>query len=252
MKRNSVLQADGAILRVLEVRKDKCLVIDCTTRQMPYWALKSDLEGLEETSFPFVHREPDEEARKVMHERFTMISGILPVVGEESNRCSAIRKVSEEYHISKQTVRKYLCEFLAYQNIEALAPVKKNTADKELSQDEKNIRWALNKFFYTTEKNTLKTAYTLMLKNKYCDNEGNLLQEYPSFYQFRYFYRKTRNMQNYYISRDGLKSYQRNNRPCTGDGVKEFAGNIGVGMLDATICDIYLVDEGEMLQADQY
>lgn len=105
------------------------------------------------------------------------------------------------------------------------------------------MRWALNKFFYTTEKNTLKTAYTQMLKNKYCDREGNLFEKYPSFYQFRYFYRKTRNMQNYYISRDGLKFYQRNNRPCTGDGVKEFAGNIGVGMLDATICDIYLVDD---------
>ncbi len=105
------------------------------------------------------------------------------------------------------------------------------------------MRWALNKFFYTTEKNTLKTAYTLMLKHKYCDSKGKLAGEYPSFYQFRYFYRKTRNMQNYYISRDGLKSYQRNNRPCTGDGVQEFANTIGVGMLDATICDIYLVDE---------
>lgn len=242
MKRNSVLQADGRILRVLEVREGKCLVIDCKARTMPYWALKSDLEGLKEVSFPLASTEPDEEARKVMHQRFTMISAILPVVGEEPNRCSAIKKVSEEYHVSKQTVRKYLCDFLVYQNIEALAPVKRNKADKELSQDEKNMRWALNKFFYTTEKNTLKTAYTQMLKNKYCDSEGNLLEKYPSFYQFRYFYRKTRNMQNYYISRDGLKSYQRNNRPCTGDGVKEFAGNIGVGMLDATICDIYLVD----------
>lgn len=243
MKRNSILQADGRILRVLEVREGKCLVIDCKARTMPYWALKSDLEGLKEVSFPLASTEPDEEARKVMHQRFTMISAILPVVGEEPNRCSAIQKVSEEYHISKQTVRKYLCDFLAYQSIEALAPVRRNKAGKELSQDEKNMRWALNKFFYTTEKNTLKTAYTQMLKNKYCDSEGNLSGKYPSFYQFRYFYRKTRNMQNYYISRDGLKSYQRNNRPCTGDGVKEFAGNIGVGMLDATICDIYLADD---------
>lgn len=243
MKRNSVLQDDGRLLRVLEVREEKCLVIDCKVRTMPYWALKSDLEGLEEVPFHLEPIEPDEEARKVMYQRFTMISSILPVVGEEPNRCSAIQKASEEYHISKQTVRKYLCDFLACQSIEALAPVKRNKADKELSQDEKNMRWALNKFFYTTEKNTLKTAYTQMLKNKYCNREGSLLEKYPSFYQFRYFYRKTRNLQNYYISRDGLKSYQRNNRPCTGDGVKEFAGNIGVGMLDATTCDIYLADD---------
>ena len=123
-----------------------------------------------------------------------------------------------------------------------LAP-KTSIHDNSLTQDQKNMRWALNKFFYTKRKHSLNTAYTLMLKEKYCDPMGNLLPEYPSFYQFRYFYRKTRKMQTYYISRDGLKNYQRNNRPLLGDGVRQFAPNIGVGMLDATICDIYLVDE---------
>ena len=50
-------------------------------------------------------------------------------------------------------------------------------------------------------------------------------------------------MQNYYISRDGLKNYQRNNRPLTGDGVQEFAPAVGTGMFDATVCDIYLVND---------
>lgn len=50
-------------------------------------------------------------------------------------------------------------------------------------------------------------------------------------------------MQTFYISRDGLKNYQRNNRPLLGDGVQEFAPNVGIAMLDATICDIYLVDD---------
>lgn len=50
-------------------------------------------------------------------------------------------------------------------------------------------------------------------------------------------------MQNFYISRDGLKNYQRNNRPLIGEGVQEFAPAVGVGMLDATVCDIYLINE---------
>ena len=87
-----------------------------------------------------------------------------------------------------------------------------------------------------------------MLKNKYCDDSGNLQSEYPSYYQFRYFYRKTRKMQTYYISRDGIKNYQRNNRPCVGDGVQEYANASGVGMLDATVLDIYLVNAaGELV-----
>lgn len=83
----------------------------------------------------------------------------------------------------------------------------------------------------------------MMLKEKYCDTCGNLLPEYPTFNQFRYFYRKHKNMQNYYISRNGIKNYQRNHRPILGDGVQSFAPAVGVGMLDATICDIYLVNE---------
>lgn len=101
----------------------------------------------------------------------------------------------------------------------------------------------MNKFFYTTKKQSLMTAYTMMLKEKYCDGMGVLRDTYPSFYQFRYFYRKTKKMQNFYISRDGLKSYQRNNRPLTGDRVDSFAPAVGVGMLDSTICDIYLIND---------
>ena len=50
-------------------------------------------------------------------------------------------------------------------------------------------------------------------------------------------------MQNYYISRNGLSDYQRNNRPLLGDGVQEYSQSIGMGMLDSTICDIYLINE---------
>ena len=106
---------------------------------------------------------------------------------------------------------------------------------------QKFLNRLLNKFFYTTKKQSLMTAYTMMLKEKYCDSLGVLTKEYPSFYQFRYFYRKTRNLQNFYISRDGLKNYQRNNRPLVGEGVQEFAPAVGTGMFDATVCDIYLV-----------
>ena len=87
-----------------------------------------------------------------------------------------------------------------------------------------------------------------MLKERYCNASGVLTESYPSFYQFRYYYRKTKNMQNFYISRNGKSNYQRNDRPCIGEGIQEFAPYIGVGMLDATVCDIYLInDSGELI-----
>ena len=84
-----------------------------------------------------------------------------------------------------------------------------------------------------------------MLKAKYCDINGELISTYPTFHQFRYFYRKYKTKQTCYISRNGLTNYQRNNRPLLGDGVQEFAKAPGVGMLDSTICDIYLINDAK-------
>ncbi len=88
-----------------------------------------------------------------------------------------------------------------------------------------------------------------MLKEKYCNTAGQLLEHYPTFNQFRYFYRKHKKLQTYYISRNGLTNYQRNNRPLLGDGVQEYASNIGtVAMVDSTILDVFLVNSsGEIV-----
>ena len=171
-----------------------------------------------------------------------MIAPILAFIADDRIRSRLICSVAEGHGVSKATVRNHLCLYLAYMDVAAFAP-RRREDDRQLTQDEKYMRWALNKFFYTTKKQSLMTAYTMMLKEKYCDALGVLAEEYPSFYQFRYFYRKTRNLQNFYISRDGLKNYQRNNRPLTGDGVQEFAPAVGTGMFDATVCDIYLVND---------
>lgn len=251
MKKYELLQNSDNIVRVLEVRGDRILVIDCIKRTMPVWVNLETLEKYSECTDIAGHNEVavdslNAEQRKIMYERYTMIAGILPFVADKETRSRHIRSAAEEYGLSVQTVREYLCLYLAYMEIAVLAPQKRRY-ERELSQDEKNIRWALNKFFYTTAKQSLFTAYTMMLKEKYCDSTGTLVEEYPSFYQFRYFYRKTRKMQNFYISRNGLKNYQRNNRPLVGEGVREFAPAVGVGMLDATVCDIYLINDAGSL-----
>ena len=246
-----LIKNETQILRVLMQRDEKSLVIDCIKRTMPQWVLAdslasyegcSDAELYERTSMP-LDRLLSEEEKRIAQERFTLIAGVLPYIGDEDKRSKMIDFLSEQQ--SKQTIRKYLCQYLVYQNVAALAPAPK--VEKELSQDEKNMRWALNKFFYTKNKNSLMTAYTFMLKEKYCTADGQLVEKYPTFDQFRYFYRKTKSMQKYYISRDGIKDYQRNNRPLLGDGVQQFAPAVGVGMMDSTICDIYLVDDGGKL-----
>lgn len=252
LQKNQLLQNDTQLIRVLDMEADKVFIIDCIKRTMPVWTDAESLKDyipcsediLQEVTDTFLTDIDtlDAESRKTAYERYTMIAPLLPFVSDQKKRKELINSIASMKSISKQTIRYYLCLYLVYQNI-AILISKQRAKESVLSQDAKNMRWALNKFFYTKHKNSLSVAYTLLLKEKYCDSLGNLLPEYPSFYQFRYFYRKTRKMQTYYISRDGLKDYQKNNRPLLGDGIQEYASSVGMGMLDATVCDIYLVNE---------
>lgn len=253
MEKNQLIKWRGIIYRVLAVEESSVLLINCIKKTMPRWYGLDQISGYEVCSEEELREETGVEMEKeedlnskqrcVAHEKFTVVAGILPFLNDDSMRASVIRKVAEQNGISVQTVRHYLCQYLVYQSILALVPKERTVPDRGLTRDEKNFRWALNKFYFTRHKNSLKTAYTYMLKERYCDGEGKLIPEYPSYNQFRYFYSKYKTMQNSLISRNGIKDYQRNHRPLLGDGVQEFAPNVGTGMVDSTICDIYLVDK---------
>lgn len=252
MQKNKLYFKNDSVIRVLEERDGKILVIDCIRRTMPQWKVTACLDGWEqcsqETLYAITNVEIPEidslcpESRKKAYERYTMIAPILQLLPDKQKKCEMISVIATNEKISKQTVRKYLCLYLAFQNVAILAPKDKEN-DTSLTPDEKIMRWGLNKFYFSYHKHSLKTAYTMMLKAKYCDGNGELVAKYPTFNQFRYFYRKRKNRQTYYISRNGLTNYQRNNRPLLGDGVQEYANAPGMGMLDSTVCDIYLINE---------
>lgn len=251
--KNQLLRHDDRIIRVLAVDTD-VLAIDCLKRTMPQWMPAEDLQDWEpcdETVLP----SPDApicdmenltpEQRKVMRERFTQIASVLPFIHKEAQRSAMIAQMAELNGVSKQTIRKYLCLYLTYQRMEVLAPPAQQK-ERELTTDEKNFRWALNKFYYTQRKHSLPTAYNLMLQHKYTDAAGQLVPGHPPFHRFKYFYQRHRKEQTALISREGKTNYQRNSRPLLGT-IQDFAPSIGTAMLDSTICDVYLVNESNQL-----
>ncbi len=242
MKVNDVLRKGDVYLRVLAIRDESCFCINCNASSMPVWMPACELEAYTQEDAPTVNTDLTVRQKQISRERFTLIAPILAFLTDNTERNRMIRKIADENDVSKQTLRRYLYKYLVYQDIAVLAPIGREQKTT-LTQDQKNMRWALNKFFYTTKKSKLTEAYVHLLKEKYCDAEGNLLPDYPSMRRFRYFESQYRKQENYLISRNGLKNYQRNDRPLLGEGVQEFAPNIGVGMLDATVCDIYLVNK---------
>lgn len=250
MNKNDILKTKDGIFRVLKIDGDRVLAIDCDKKTMPKFYLSDFFAGSERIDDSIVspvveYDSLSQKDRCIARQRFSMIASVIAVIDDEKKRNEMISHSADMFGVCKTTIRNYLCTYLVSQNISSLVSCQRK--EKELTKDQRNMRWALNKFYYTQHKNSLSTAYAMLLKEKYCNTDGKLLEAYPTFNQFRYFYRKTRKLENYYISRDGIKDYQRNNRPLVGDGIQEFAPCIGTAMLDSTVCDIYLVDDAGRL-----
>ena len=85
---------------------------------------------------------------KEMRNRYSSISGPLSrITDEEKNE--SIFQSAYEYKVSTQTIRKRLCDYLAITDIRILMP--KEHTKSDLTEDEKNFRWALNKYFYQSK-----------------------------------------------------------------------------------------------------
>jgi len=119
-----------------------------------------------------------------------------------------------------------------------------------VTEDIKRIfRIAINRFYYTTAKNSLVLSYELMRK-EYFNNgfkEINGIQvpiikpqsEIPTFSQFRYWFEKERNIKKEITSRYSNKKYQKQYRAITGnanDGVMQ----PGTYEIDCQVGDVYL------------
>lgn len=242
LQKNMVITNEEYTYRVLALTDEQVLVINMSSKNMPSWKNIGDFEDWISIENLTHDTSLSAKAEQVANRRYGIIAPIIPFIGNEKLRAELITETAIANNVSKATIRKYLCNYLAAQDISALAP-KDKVEKKALSYDEKNFRKSLNKWYFSTKKRTLKNCYTLMLEKYYCDEEGKLLDNVPSYYQFRYFYRKYKKPSTEMISRNSLSYYQRNQRPLIGDGVQGFAGTIGMGMLDSTFTNCYLVND---------
>lgn len=249
MRNLDILAAEsGEHVRVLLCREEQSYVVSCQHFRMPYPVASDLLAELQpvpaETYSVFVLDEDiTNRQREGRNRKLDLIAPLLEdaCIYDKSHRNEVVRQIAAAHGIARRTVLQYLWRYWVYQSKNALLPAERPTPEQhELTTDEKAIRWALNKYYYTPQRQSLQTAYKMMLRAKYCDTHGTLKPEYPTFWQFRYFFRKNRDPISETISRQGLKAYQRNHRPFTGS-VCDYAHTIGVYMTDATIADIYIV-----------
>ena len=114
-----LLKNDTIIIRVLKTQDGRSLIIDCIKRTMPKWVDTTSLLDYAQCSEADLYtqtgmiqnRELTPNEQRTVQERYTMIAPVLPFIGNEQKRSQMVDLLAE--HQSKQTIRKYVCLYLA-------------------------------------------------------------------------------------------------------------------------------------------
>lgn len=247
-KTNSLWATEDSVYRILSNNEEVILAFNCIRQSNPIHVCKAFFEGATEISEEQLRKRANIAIRNDLSvqeqtecdRKYIIISSLINVIGDPNQRCRLLREIAKNNGMSTRGVKKWLYKYIAFQDKRIFAPPPKRSLER--TQIQKNFRWALGKFFYTKYGKSLTQTYISMIRERYCDANGNLLDSRPSIHQFRYYFKKHNKKQTELISRQGLSNYQRNYRPLLGDGVQAFAPCIGTGMIDSTLCDIYLAD----------
>ena len=114
MKKSELIRSQEKIFRILDMSEHLILVIDCLKLTMPQWIeiasiteaeiiTDDELCRMTDYHLPDVE-ELSPEDKSIAHRRFTMLSGILPVLGDKEKRSAEISKISELSGIGKQSI----------------------------------------------------------------------------------------------------------------------------------------------------
>ena len=110
MQKNDVLRCGESIVRVLEVHENQALIVTYPRKSVPMWINQEELKEYqpfkeeEIPSFPPEFEELSPDQRRIAHERYTLIAGILPFIGDERQRCTLIARMSAEFSSNKKGV----------------------------------------------------------------------------------------------------------------------------------------------------
>lgn len=233
----------GKQLRVLLNDENGAWVICRDGKTKPCYMSK---EAIEQT-IPIIAPIPEEEnviskkRKKTQRKRLQIIQPLINdsrCIWDSKHRKQLISDTSKENATSERTVTRYYLAYLAQGEAGLLPESKTPTAEKDSAHT--YMTQALNRYYYSPRKMSLKMTYQMMISDSYREEDGTIKSVIPTYNQFEYFFYKNRSVRRCITAREGSSEYKKNYRPVTGSG-DEGIKNIGVYEMDATQADIYLV-----------
>ena len=238
------VDVSGEVFKVVLKENNGAWLVAYENPCMPKFVSEQELRA-----YPII--EPPEEYLKYIDKQKNLTDGqrkrlhiIAELVDSEiyiTDKKIRNQKVKEIADREQTTVRRI--QKLYFRHLAGRSLVEeRQIPEKPQTQEQKDFTWAVDTFYYSAKKMSLRSAYDLMLLSRYTDQDGHLMENHPSWHSFRHFFyeggyhAKSRNT----IARNGLTDYQRNKRPLFGTAM-DWKDKIGAFQMDATQADIYLV-----------
>ena len=234
------VQRAGEVFRVLLELPEGSWIISYTEPAAPLFVSLADTENLERIPTPEAflaeYNRPDRSPAETV--KLALIQPLLKdevCITDRDIRLRVAKDISAESGHSTKTILKNYYRYLSTGTL---------TARRKPSTPQRNpdFDWAVQKFYFSSKRLSLRASYEMMLVQRFSDASGQLLPDAPSWSAFRhYFYNRNYNKQpQKVIAREGLSHYQRNCRPIFGTA-SQWRPVPGAFQMDATQADIYLV-----------
>lgn len=234
------VQRAGEVFRVLLESEEGSWIIAHNTPSAPFFVGLADSANLERIPTPdSFQAEYNRQDRSLAEER--RLALIQPLLQDEvciTDRETCLRVVKEIAVNSGATMKRILRVYYRYLATGTLTTRRKSG----VIQRKPDYDWAIQKFYFSSKRLSLRASYEMMLVQRFSDPNGQLLPEAPSWSSFRhYYYNQNYNKQpQKVIAREGLSFYQRNCRPVFGNAA-QWRPDPGSFQMDATQGDVYLV-----------
>lgn len=229
---NQFVERNGEKFKVLASDGSGAWLISYDSPAAPFFV--GDMDAYQRTVPPSAQ---DGELSAAGQKRLELIQPLLDAgdaaVMDKQYRLQVSRDIAGRHSTTSRTVLKVFYRYLATGQL--LSP---KARAPSVNPD---YEWAIRTFYFSAKKLSLRSAYEMMLLQRYTDHQGQLAPTRPTYGSFRaYFYsRSYHKSPRKIIARDGLSHYQRNCQPAFGSA-SEWRKCPGSYQMDATEADIYL------------
>ena len=234
----------GEVFRVVSKAENGAWIISYENPCSPKFVSEQDLKAYPRIEPPQEYLKDLDRQKNPTDGQMRRLSLIAELMEDEiyiidrQARNQKIREIAEREGTTGKRIQKLYFRHLAGRSLVE----ERKLAEKPETREQKDFRWAVDTFYYSAKKMSLRSAYDMLLLSRYTDANGRLIENHPSWHCFRhYFYEGGYNVKSRsIIARNGLTDYQRNKRPLFVSAMS-WRDKIGAFQMDATQADIYLV-----------